>query len=115
MSCFGLNIFLFLFLCGCVNFSSGSLLNLTSIKSEDLEEEENKHDSQHDPQVLILFFCIGMLLGGMVSFTLSRLRSQLPYTVVMFIAGVILAIFVTSPLSTLLFLNLFLSSLGGKF
>jgi hypothetical protein len=53
------------------------------------------HDSQHDPEVLILFFCFGLLLGGFVSYALSRLRSKLPYTVVIFVFGVILAIIVS--------------------
>jgi cell division protein FtsW (lipid II flippase) len=91
---FDLILMLLLFLCAFFGNTSASLFNLTNVENE-YHEEEQKHDSQHDPQVLILFFCVGLLLGGMVSFILSRLRSQLPFTVVMFIAGVILAIFVS--------------------
>jgi hypothetical protein len=63
------------------------------------EDTEHKHDSQHDPEVLILFFCIGLLLGGFVSFALSRLRSKLPYTVVIFVIGVFLGILVSDSFS----------------
>jgi fluoride ion exporter CrcB/FEX len=48
---------------------------------------EITYSAEHDPEVLILFFCFGLLLGGLTTFLLSRFASNLPYTVVMFLLG----------------------------
>jgi membrane protein YqaA with SNARE-associated domain len=63
-----------LFILSCCLCVPGSLAEIT-------------YSAEHDPEVLILFFCFGLLLGGLTTFLLSRFAPNLPYTVVMFLLG----------------------------
>lgn len=52
---------------------------------------ELEYKAHHDPEVLILFFCFGLILGGITTFLITRYAPNLPYTVVMFLLGAALA------------------------
>lgn len=56
---------------------------------------EITYSAEHDPEVLILFFCFGLILGGLTTYVLSRFAPNLPYTVVMFLLGAALAAIVS--------------------
>lgn len=56
---------------------------------------ELKYKAHHDPEVLILFFCFGLILGGITTFLITRFAPNLPYTVVMFLLGAALAAIVS--------------------
>jgi lipoprotein signal peptidase len=45
------------------------------------------YNANHDPEILIIFFCSGLILGGLITFLLSRFAQNVPYTVVMFLMG----------------------------
>ena len=81
------------------------------VSSSSTSTNDPDHDTE-GPQVLY-FFCIGLLLGSITSFILPRLKSKIPYTVVMFVEGMIAAViymhFDQRILSSF-FLSFFLSS-----
>jgi F0F1-type ATP synthase assembly protein I len=52
---------------------------------------EITYDPKHDPEVLIIFFCFGLVLGALMTYVLSRYAENLPYTVVMFLLGAMLS------------------------
>jgi hypothetical protein len=45
----------------------------------------------HAPLLCVFLFC-GILLGSITSYILSRLKSQVPYTVVLFVLGALLSL-----------------------
>lgn len=50
--------------------------------------------SHHAPLLCVFLFC-GILLGTITSYILTRLKSQLPYTVILFVLGSIISIITT--------------------
>jgi Na+/glutamate symporter len=54
---------------------------------------DDTHEYEGEPQVLILFIISGLALGGLVTHILSRLPVPLPYTVVVFLLGIIISLF----------------------
>jgi membrane protein YqaA with SNARE-associated domain len=69
------------------------LLVLSSLTA--LVSAEITYNANHDPEVLILFFCFGLILGGLTTYLLSRFAPNLPYTVVMFLIGAAFAAIVS--------------------
>jgi solute carrier family 9 (sodium/hydrogen exchanger), member 10/11 len=45
----------------------------------------------HAPLLCVFLFC-GILLGAITSYLLTRLKSQIPYTVVLFVLGTVLSL-----------------------
>lgn len=48
--------------------------------------------SNQNPEVVVLFLFFGLTLGGLISYLLPRFRTGMPYTVVVFLLGIIIAI-----------------------
>lgn len=46
---------------------------------------------RHDAEVLLVFMFCGMFIGALVTLVLSRMKSSVPYTVVVFLVGVLLS------------------------
>jgi hypothetical protein len=67
-----------------------SLFRRRTTNLDDVNGDDNDHESEA-PQVLY-FLALGLILGVITSFSLSRLNSKLPYTVVMFCEGVLAAV-----------------------
>jgi prepilin signal peptidase PulO-like enzyme (type II secretory pathway) len=73
-----------------------ALLLLLSGLTSNIVNAEITYSAEHDPEVLILFFCFGLILGGFTTYILSRFAPNLPYTVVMFLLGAAFAALVSS-------------------
>ncbi len=56
------------------------------------DQDNEKYDSH--PEVLVLFVCVGLMIGAGVTHILSRISIHLPYTVVIFVIGMIVAFIV---------------------
>lgn len=52
---------------------------------------EITYEEKHDPEILIIFMFFGMVLGCIATFILTRYAKGVPYTVVMFLLGAVLA------------------------
>lgn len=44
------------------------------------------------PEVLVLFMFVGLALGTIITYLLTRFKTGLPYTVVVFMVGIIIAV-----------------------
>jgi hypothetical protein len=52
---------------------------------------EAREKSSSDPELLIVFLFVGALIGALTTHFLSRYAPGVPYTVIVFVEGVILA------------------------
>lgn len=59
---------------------------------DDHSDDHGAHGHDTEGPKVLYFFCIGLLLGSVTSYLLPRLKSKIPYTVVMFVEGVIIAV-----------------------
>jgi hypothetical protein len=53
------------------------------------DDGHHEHHSEEFGQVLIFFFTVGLCLGAITDFTLSRFGIKVAYTVVMFFEGIL--------------------------
>lgn len=56
-----------------------------------LSSAEMTFNANEDQEALILFFCFGLILGGLTTYLITRFAHNLPYTVLMFLLGAVLA------------------------
>lgn len=71
--------------------SSSSHSSSSSSSSSSGDDHESPDHDTEGPQILY-FFCFGLLLGCITSYLLPRLKSKIPYTVIMFVEGMISAV-----------------------
>lgn len=49
-------------------------------------------DSSQDPEIVLLFMFVGLFVGSVVTYLLSRYAKGIPYTVVIFVIGAVSAV-----------------------
>ena len=49
-------------------------------------------DSTQDPEIVLLFMFVGLFVGSVVTYLLSRYAKGIPYTVVIFVIGAVSAV-----------------------